>query len=124
MHRSRCFGGYHRLAGFNRDTAEALTEASSAVVRCIEDLTRSWMRLGQLSVQNGAAAARAMAGARSVQGLLDLQIDLSRSILDDVLAESLRLSELSKRTADEAIAPLQARYHAAFAHMVKGGAAA
>ena len=112
------FRGYDQIASFNKNNVEALMETSSVLVRGAEDLGKLWISLAQRSLQDGAATAKALAGARSLQDVVDLQNDFARSVVDGLLEDSLQLSEASARFVNEAAAPLQARVNAALEGMV------
>lgn len=118
------FRGYGEIASFNQNNVEALMQAGSIFVRGAEDLGKLWIDMTQRSLEDSAALAKAMAGARSLQDVASVQNDLARSILDGFLNESLRMSEVSARVASEAAAPIQARVNAALERMVKRPAAA
>lgn len=106
--------GYGDAAQAGRENVDVLMRASGAVARAAEDMGKAWADLAQLSLHNGATLARAVAEARSIQEVVDLQADLACQSVDRVLFEGKRLSELSETVANEAVLPVQAR----FAHVL------
>ena len=120
---STLFRGYDEAAAFGKGNAEALMLSGNIVVRGVEDIGKAWLDLGQKSLQSGAVLAQAFAGVRTLQELVELQTDLARATLDRLLTESARISELSAKIANEAVAPLQARVGTAFGLMLKREAA-
>jgi phasin family protein len=120
---STLFRGYDEVADFSKGNVEALMLSGNIVVRGVEDIGKAWLDLGQKSLQSGAVLAQAFAGVRTLQELVELQTDLARTTLDRLLSESARISELSAKVANEAVAPLQARVGTAFGLMLKREAA-
>jgi len=120
---SALFRGYDEVAGFNKGNVEAVMLSGSIVARGVEEIGKAWLDLGQHSLQRSVAIAQALVGARTVQELIELQSNLARATLDRLLAEGVRISELSAKVANEAVAPLQARVDSAFS-LVKRRAAA
>lgn len=104
------FEGYGRIAAANMSQVDALMRSSGAVARGIEDLGKAWLDLSQKSLTDGATVAKAITGARSLQDVIELQADLTRMMLDRLLGETMRISELSAKVAGEATAPLQALF--------------
>ena len=120
---STLFPGYDEVAAFNKGNVEALMLSGNIVVRGVEDIGKAWLDLGQHSLQRGVAVVHAFAGVRTLPELVELQTDLARTTLDRLLTESTRISELSAKVANEAVAPLQARIGTAFGLMLKREAA-
>jgi phasin family protein len=120
---STLFRGYDEVADFSKGNVEALMLSGNVVVRGVEDIGKAWLDLGQKSLQSGAVLAQAFAGVRTLHELVEMQTDLARTTLDRLLTESARISELSAKVANEAVAPLQARIGTAFGLMLKREAA-
>jgi phasin family protein len=120
---STLFPGYDSVAAFSKGNVEAWVLSGNIVVRGVEDLGKAWLDLGQHSLQRGVAVAQAFAGVRTLEELVELQTDLARTTLDRLLTESVRISELSAKVANEAVAPFQARVGTAFELMLKREAA-
>lgn len=120
---SALFRSYDEVAGFSQGNVEAVMLSGSIVARGVEDLGKAWLDLGQHSLQRSVAIAQALAGVRTLQELIELQTDLARATLDRLLAESVRISELSAKVANEAVAPLQARVGSALSLVTRREAA-
>ena len=68
------------------------------------------------------AQARALIGAKNVQEFVDLQKDFAKQRLEETLAETAKLTELSTQVANEAIEPLQKRVDATVETVLKAKA--
>jgi phasin family protein len=69
------------------------------------------------------AQARALIGAKDMQEIVALQNDFAKRRLEDTLAETAKLTELSTQVANEAIEPLQKRVDATVETVLKAKAA-
>jgi phasin family protein len=119
---ARLFAGYDRIASFHRDTADAVMESGQAVARGVEDAGRLWADFGQTSLQDGAAVLKTLSGIRTLQELMEAQADLLRLVVERLLVEGERLSELSARVARDAVSPLRARLDSALGQFARQAA--
>ena len=63
--------------------------------------------------------AQALFAAKTVQELVDLQTEISRSGYDSLVTESAKLTELSLALANDAAEPIQARLNATVEKLMK-----
>lgn len=103
--------GYKDLASLNRDNIEAVMQSGAIVANGVEALGKELVAFAQHSIQSNIATANAMFGARSLREVIELQNEFARSRFDSVLAESAKLTDLSFKVANEAFAPLRARFN-------------
>ena len=69
------------------------------------------------------AQARALFGAKDIQEFVELQNDYAKQRLEDTIAETAKLTELSTQVANEAIEPLKQRVDATVETVLKAKAA-
>ena len=93
---STLFRNYNELTAMNQANFEALVEASNS--------------LAKNNLERSLAASKKLFGAKSAQEFVDLQSDFTRSQIDQALAGSAKLTELTVQVANEAFQPLQARF--------------
>ncbi len=117
------FNGYDELAGLGKGNFDALVQSNNVVAKGIEAIGKEVMAFAQRSVEENMAQARALIGARDLQEFVDLQNDFAKQRLEETLAETARLTELSTKVANEAIEPLQKRVDAAVERVFKVQAA-
>lgn len=104
-------------AGLTKAALDAWAESGSIVARGMEDIGAAWLRYTQRSVEDSVEAARALLSARSLREAVEVQSDYARNSLGSLMSESVRLSELSVKVAQEAMQPLKTRLDAAAARM-------
>jgi phasin family protein len=81
---------------------EVLTQASTALTRGFQDLSREWLTLAQTRLQRNIDAMSAIASCRSLPELLRVQTELVRDNLQHTLEGTQRMVEVSTRIANEA----------------------
>ena len=115
-------GAYDDAAAFNQATMEALLASSVLVAKGVEDIVKAWLELTQRSVENGTAAAKAIAKAKTLREVVAVQSDYACASLDSLVAESGKVSEISVKVADEAMRPIRARVDVAVERLLKTAA--
>ena len=105
------FNGPHseELARRSSQNFEAVSQASSVLVKGAQDVSREWLGLAQERIRTNLEAVNRIAGCRSVQDVLTVQSDLVRDNLQQAIDTSRRVAELSVRVANEAAQTIQAQ---------------
>ena len=106
---STVFYGYDEVASLGKDNVDACVQSSALAAKGFEALGTEMLAFTQAAMQTGFTTAQALAAAKSLRELMDLQSAYSRSSFDSLVAESARLTELSMAVTNEAMAPLQTR---------------
>ena len=78
-------------------------------VKGIDDLRAEVMSFTHQCLESNISASRALAGARTMRELFDLQAQLSQQGFERFLSESSKLAGLSFKMVNEASAPIQNR---------------
>lgn len=81
---------------------ETMTEASAAVARGFQDLSREWFTLVQEATQKNIDGLTALARCRSMPELLSAQADLVRNSMQQTIDGTRRMTEISTRITTEA----------------------
>ena len=115
--------GYDELAVLGQGNFEAFVESNSAVAKGFEAIGKEVLAFAQRSVEGHMAQARALIGVKNVQEFVDLQNDYAKRRLEDTLAETAKLTELSSQVANEAFEPLKKRVDATVESVLKAKAA-
>jgi phasin family protein len=103
------FKGYEQANTLAQGNYEAVSKSFGILSKGFEDLSKAWMVYTQGTVDSTMAFGKQVLGAKSLNEVVDLQNTFSKSAFDSFVAESTKLSEMSVKTASEAIEPLKAR---------------
>ena len=104
---------------FSRENMEAIVKASSIFARGIQDLSNQVLGLHKEAVDEAVSASRQIMSAKSIKEAMDLQSGMAKTGFDKALAESTRLSGLSVKLVEEAIAPINDRVSQAVGRLSK-----
>lgn len=104
--------GLEDIATFSKANVEAVVASTNVAAKAIEGLNAEVLAYAKQSFEDGVAAAKAMATAKSLQEVLDLQADFSKSAFDGFLAQSTKLGEMMAKMSKDAMEPISARVSA------------
>ena len=108
------FKSYDEAADFNRETLDAFVATSNVLAKGFEEMSRQFAGYAQTMMEDNAAHAKRLFGARSLPEVMDLQATWAKECFDDVVAESTKAQERSVKLFTEVTAPLNSRMNAAF----------
>jgi phasin family protein len=97
------------LARRSSQNIEAVAEASTVLVRGLQEVSQQWFGFFQDRTTKNIDAMNRIAQCRSVQDLMALQSDLVRDNLQQAIETARRVGELSTRVAGEAAQTIQTR---------------
>jgi len=103
----------NEFSAFQKDTVDAVIASASTASKSIEELNSSAIAYAKKSMEDGVAAAKTMAGAKSVQELIEIQADYTKSSLDAYLSEVNKSSDLISALMKDSFKPLNDRMVAA-----------
>ncbi len=101
------------FSAFQKDTVDAVISSATSTSKSIEELNASTLAFAKKSMEDGVAAAKTMAGAKSVQELIEIQADYTKSSLDAYLSEVNKASDLVSAMMKDSFKPLNDRMVAA-----------
>lgn len=117
------FQGYDELAVLGQGNFDALVRSNSVVAKGFEAISKEVLAFAQRSMEGHMAQAQALIGAKDIQEFVDLQNAYAKRRLEDTIAETAKLTELSTQVANEAIEPLKERVDVAVEKVLKAKAA-
>ena len=115
------FKAADEVAKFGKENVDAVVTASNVVAKAAEDLNKLAFNNAKAGFKAFFANAKAVSSAKSVQEVVDLQTALVESEYKKLVADVNKVSDLSKKAADKAVAPIQARVEATVEKFVNGG---
>ncbi|WP_439815337.1 phasin family protein [Zavarzinia sp. CC-PAN008] len=114
---------YDELARISKDNVDAVMQSNTAAIKAIESLSAELVAFSKNSLEDSLAATKAIMSAKSMQQVIELQTDYTKSALDAFLAQSTRIGELLMSLSKDTAAPLNARLNAGLARAVQAKAA-
>ena len=102
--------GYDEFASANKENLDAFVEASDIFSRGVEELGKACFSLTQTAMENAVDAGKTLMAAKTVNEMVDLQVDMVRGNIDAAVAETTKLSEMTFKLTNETLRPLQDRF--------------
>lgn len=99
-----------QLMAFNQGNFEAVVKSGKIWTTGVQDLSKQVVASAQASLDETLASFRALAGVKSLREAVDLQTTLARSAVEKAVTETGRITDASVKLAEQAIAPLTARF--------------
>lgn len=101
------------FSAFQKDTVDAVIASTTSTAKSLEELNAAAVAFAKKSMEDSVAAAKSMAGAKSVQEVLEIQSDYAKSSLDALMAEVNKNSDLMSNLVKESFKPINDRFSAA-----------
>jgi phasin family protein len=95
--------------GYSKKNMEALVASVTAATKGAEALGAQAMAFSKSSLETQVAAAKSLAGAKSLQEVIELQTSFAKSALEAYVSELSRMSETVSTSVKESVEPLNAR---------------
>lgn len=111
--------GYEEFTAFSQGNVEAVIAASTLSYKGAERIGKAVVAYAQASLDKSIALGRAVLGARSVTEVVAISNDFAKSSYETAVVEATRIQELGVEVANEALAPLSARFNVAVEKFAK-----
>lgn len=106
---SEAFRGYEDFIALGKDNVDAVINSGTVLAKGLQDVNKMWLGLAQASVQDSVAATKAVIGCKSVPEALGVQMDLAKTNYTKLVVENRKMTDMSAKLAEAAIAPLAKR---------------
>ncbi|MDB5467671.1 MAG: hypothetical protein JWQ46_2433, partial [Phenylobacterium sp.] len=93
----------------SKKNLEAVVASVTAATKGAEALGAQAMAFSKTSFENQVAAAKSLAGAKSVQEVVELQTAFAKSALESYMAQVGRMSETVSASVKDSMKPLNER---------------
>ena len=99
----------NEAGSYSKKNLEAVVASVSAAAKGAETMGAQTMAFSKKAFDDQVAAARSLAGAKSVQEVVELQTTFARSFLESYMAEMGKLTETVSSSVKESLKPLNER---------------
>jgi phasin family protein len=97
----------------SKKNLEAVIASVTAATKGAEALGAQAMAFSKNAVETNVTAAKSLAGAKSVQEVVELQTSFAKSALEAYMAEVTKMSEIVSASVKDSMKPLNERVTAA-----------
>src|ERR1700722_9380699 len=95
---------------FGQGNMEALIKASQIYASGFQDISKNFMASSKGSLEDTVAFTKSLMGVKSVKEAGDLQTGFTKSSIEKAVSETGKLTDANVKLAEQAIAPLTARF--------------
>ena len=99
----------NEMNAYSKKNLEAVVASVTAATKGAEALGAQVMAFSKKSVEDQVAAAKALAGAKSVQEAVELQTAWVKSAMEGYLAEASKMGETVAASVKDSVKPLNER---------------
>ena len=110
---------YQEWADLGRDSVTAVIQANAALTEGLGAIGLEMLGGARVDFEAVAQTATALLGAKTLDEVIQLSSDLAKSSFEAMLGRSARLSEMSVKVANEALAPFGGGFEAAVVKLTK-----
>ena len=101
------YGGYDDYASLGKANYDAYVSAMNTWSKGFEAIGKEIYAFGQESVEVSVETGKTAMGCKTVNDLMELQNDVSKKTYDKAVSEISKISEMSVKTVNEAVKPIQ-----------------
>nr|TFG54714.1 MAG: phasin family protein [Hyphomicrobiales bacterium] len=104
---------YEQGVAINKDNAEAMIQSSNAAQQAAQAIAAEIAKYTKDAVETGTLAAKALQSVKSVDELLKIQLETSKTLFDSYSNYFTRITDIAATTAKEVAEPIEARMKSA-----------
>jgi len=114
----KAFKSAEELVAFGQANVEAFVKAGQIWTAGLQDLSKQVAATAQSNMDETVSTLKALSGVKSLKEAIDLQSTLARANVEKTVAASSQLADASFKLAEQAMAPLTARFQLAAQKMM------
>jgi len=103
--------------GYSKKNLEAVVASVTAATKGAEALGAQAMAFSKASLESNVAAVKSLAGAKSLQEVIELQTSFAKTAMEAYVAELSRMSETVSASVKDSVKPLNERVTAVVERM-------
>ncbi len=100
-------------ASFGRQNMDAMVAASKRAAKAAEEMNAEIAAFAKRTYEDGLAAAKEMTAAKSMTELFEKQTAYTKTMMESMMAEASKLTEMATTASKECYEPLSERFTAA-----------
>ena len=97
------------LNAINKANVEAMVESATVAARGAAAISTQSFAFSKSSWEKGVSAAQALAGARSIQEVIELQTSFAKTSMEAYLAEVTKLTDTMQASVKDTFKPINER---------------
>ena len=105
----KSLAGLNEMNAHSKKNLEAVVASVTAATKGAESLGAQYMAYSKAAMENQVAAAKALAGAKSVQEAVELQTSWAKSAMELYMAEAGKMGETVAAAVKDSMKPLNER---------------
>ncbi len=107
--------GFEEASVFGQQNVDALVKSSEIAAKAVEGFGSEVTAFTKKSFDDSVAAAKDLAGAKTVTELFEKQSTFAQAAFEGFVAQATKLNEIYAAAAKDIVAPVTARFNAATA---------
>lgn len=108
---------FERAFELGKGHLEALIKSSTILAEGLQEMTKAALAAHQAAFEDGFANARALAGAKSLREVFELQTGFAKTAFEKFVTETTKLSEHGSKLAERVFEPVAERMNATVASL-------
>lgn len=109
----KSLGAISEFSAFQKSSVEAVIASATTTSKAFEELNALAVGYAKKSVEDSMSVAKSLAGAKSVQEVIEIHADFTKSSLEAYLAEVNKVSDHVSAMVKDSMKPLNDRFAAA-----------
>lgn len=115
--------GYDELTALSHKNVEAFVEAGNTWAKGAEAIGKAYFNLAQVSAEAGVEATQAMAGAKTLKDVVDVQAGYTKNSIETLVSEGKKINDMTVKLANETFKPIQSQMNETVEKLLKNTAA-
>ncbi|MFN3835286.1 MAG: phasin family protein [Glycocaulis sp.] len=109
----KSLGAMSEFSAFQKDSVEAVIASATTTSKAFEELNALAVGYAKKSMEDSMGVAKSLASAKSVQEVIEIHADFTKSSLESYLAEMNKVSDHVSAMVKDSMKPLNDRFAAA-----------